>query len=58
MTNRYATVRDDNDDDDPSITAHELIEFDDIPQHTGLLDAQGRRLYRVRERIPFGFVKS
>ncbi len=25
------------------------------PQHTGLLDAHGRPLYRVPERLPMGF---
>lgn len=36
-------------------TVHEA---DDGPIDTGLLDARGVRLYRVREKIPFGFVKG
>lgn len=47
--------------DDPdnglSVTSHEVILQDDDPRPTGLLDADGRQLYRVRHREPFGFVK-
>ena len=36
----------------------QVHEADDSPIDTGLLDARGVRLYRVREKIPFGFVKG
>ncbi len=36
----------------PTVTVY--VE-DDGPERTGLLDAQGRPLYRVRERVPMGF---
>lgn len=35
-----------------------VIIQDDAPIRTGLLNADGVPLYRVRERIPFGFVKG
>jgi len=41
-----------------SITADEVIIQDDDPEPTGLLDADGNELYRVRERIKFGFHKE
>ncbi len=46
-------------DDDPhvsDVSSREVIVADDAPVKTGLLDAQGRPLYRVRERIRIGFV--
>ena len=33
-----------------------VIEADDTPQKTGLLDVTGTPLYRVKERQPIGFV--
>lgn len=36
-------------------TSITVIEEDDRPQDTGLLDADGNRLYRVKERRPIGF---
>lgn len=41
-----------------SMTADECIEEDKDPEWTGLYDANGDELYRVRERIKFGFVKE
>jgi hypothetical protein len=40
-----------------SITADQVIE-QESPEHvdTGLLNAQGVPLYRVHDRLPFGFV--
>lgn len=38
-------------------TANVAIIEDQQPKDTGLLDATGRKLYRVPERVPFGFVK-
>ncbi len=38
--------------DRPTITVHE---DDDEPQDTGLLDACGNPLFRVRDRAPLGF---
>lgn len=38
-------------DEAPTITVLE----DDAPEFTGLLDADGRPIYRVRERIKMGF---
>jgi hypothetical protein len=35
-----------------SITIHEP---EDSPQWTGLYDAHGNELYRVRDRLPMGF---
>jgi hypothetical protein len=32
-----------------------VIDQDNEPQYTGLLDADGNRLFRVRERAPMGF---
>jgi hypothetical protein len=45
-----------DDDGTATATAEEIIEAEEKPQPTGLLDAEGRPLYRVRERIKFGFV--
>ena len=42
-------------DDEVSETARQLIEQEDAPEKTGLLDQHGRPLYRVRESVPFGF---
>lgn len=39
-------------------TTRQVIVEDDVPVQTGLLDQYGDPLYRVRERIPFGFVRS
>lgn len=46
-----------DDDGRISATAEDIILPDDErPQQTGLFDANGTPLYRVRERIKFGFV--
>lgn len=48
-------------DDEPNVedvsTRIVLVE-DDAPIRTGLLDADGVPLYRVRDRFPVGFVKG
>jgi hypothetical protein len=36
----------------PTLTVHQV---DDAPTDTGLLDADGVPLYRVRERVAMGF---
>lgn len=41
-----------------SMTADTVMEAEDAPRPTGLLDADGNPLYSVRERIPFGFQGS
>ena len=35
--------------------AEMVYEKDDRPEKTGLLDQHGTPLFRVRDRIPFGF---
>jgi len=45
------------DDFEGSVTADQVIENDDSDRrNTGLVNAQSIPLYRVRDRIPFGFV--
>ena len=44
-------------DDAPLIPSLTVYEPEDKPEETGLLDANGVKLYRVRERIKMGFVK-
>lgn len=46
------------DGDPPSATADQVIEREgaDWIVHTGLFDANGERIYRVRRKEPFGFV--
>jgi len=39
-----------------SMTADTLVEQEDQPTHSGLFDQFGRPLYRVRDKIRFGFV--
>jgi hypothetical protein len=44
-------------DDEVAATAESiLLPADDRPEETELLDANGNRLYRVKVRLPFGFV--
>lgn len=58
---RYIT-RPKADWDDPPVVADVstriVIIDDDAPVNTGILDASGTPLYRVRDRVPFGFVKG
>ena len=53
VTKRQKAYWDDEDwyPDAPAVTVYE----DDEPQYTGLLDAHGEDLYRVKERAPIGF---
>lgn len=42
-----------------SVTADEVVEpADDAPVRTGLFDQHGNPLYRVRDKLPFGFVMT
>lgn len=42
-----------------AMTDDQVIEADPSPQETGLLDVHGDKIFRVQERLPFGFqVKS
>jgi hypothetical protein len=50
--------RSDWEDGDTHQVGTTVHETDDGPVDTGLLSAAGVRLYRVREKIPFGFVKG
>lgn len=43
---------------DASMTADQIIVEDEEHKPTGLLDANGDKLYRVRDRVKFGFVKE
>lgn len=45
-----------DDNGDVMMTADEIIIEDANPRPTGLLDSRGDEIYRVRDRIPFGFV--
>ncbi len=48
-------------DDDPrleDVSSRQVIVEDDAPVATGLVDASGLPLYRVRQRIAIGFVKA
>jgi hypothetical protein len=42
-------------DDDGAHTVTTIVEATDEPQQTGLLNAQGEPLFRVKDRHPFGF---
>jgi hypothetical protein len=42
-------------DDAPLVRDLTVYEEEDKPQETGLLDARGTKLYRVREKIKMGF---
>jgi hypothetical protein len=42
-------------DDEHSATASEIIVEDQVAQFSGLLDANGERLYRMPDRVTFGF---
>ena len=53
-TTRAAFVVD-HGDDEFSATADQIIVDEDL-QQTGLVDQNGVPLYRVRERVKFGFV--
>lgn len=44
-------------DDAPLIRDLTVYDTEDTPEATGLLDASGTKLYRVRERIKMGFEK-
>ena len=43
--------------EDEPVIARQIIDVDDAPVRTGLLDHTGTPLYRVRETVPFGFRK-
>lgn len=45
-------------DANTSMTAGEVVVVDERPVDTGLLDASGTPLYRVRATVPFGFVPA
>jgi hypothetical protein len=59
VTIRYVTKaeRVDGEDGDVSYTAGTVFERDDAPRDTGLLDANGNRLYRLEQRAPIGFIQ-
>jgi hypothetical protein len=42
-------------DPESAMTASEVIVSENNPQPTGLFDALGRPLYRVRDTVPIGF---
>jgi hypothetical protein len=42
-------------DSDLSATASNVIVEDEMPIDSGLLNADGERLYRVPEKVPLGF---
>lgn len=44
-------------DDAPLLRDITVYDTEDVPEATGLLDASGTKLYRVRERIKMGFEK-
>jgi hypothetical protein len=41
-----------------AVTTREVIVGDEEPVKMGLVDAQGVPIYRVRERLPVGFVRN
>lgn len=45
-----------SDECDPSITAETVIDIESPPVRTGLLDADGRPIWRLPERVPIGFL--
>ena len=45
-------------DGEASVTADQVIVEDDAPVDTGLLDANGNKLWRVVHRLPCGFVSE
>lgn len=47
-----------NEDGTASMTADTILIEDEEYRPSGLLDRDGNKLYRVRERVPFGFVKG
>lgn len=57
MKYRYVTIRPNSkwDEDVPLLPALNVYEPEDKPIETGLLDSNGTKLYRVRERIKMGF---
>ena len=58
MATRYTTLKPrtywDDEDWYPDTKSLQVYE-DDEPHYTGLLDAQGNELVRVRQRQPIGF---
>ena len=38
-----------------TMTADHYVESDSRPEKTGLLNAEGVPLYKVKEKLPFGF---
>lgn len=54
---RGLVVSDDADDAWLATTTMEAITEDDAPQETGLVDEDGRKLYRVSPKIPLGFCR-
>ncbi len=46
---------DDLEDVQPMAAAHTVYERDDAPENTGLLNADGTPLYRVRDRVKMGY---
>lgn len=59
---KYVAIRnrpkasDDWSDQPPVVQATTVYEPDDRPEETGLLDATGTPLYRVRDKIKMGFL--
>ena len=43
-------------DDAPTITGQIIVQEDDSPIDTGLLDAQGAKIFRVRDKLPIGYI--
>ena len=42
-------------DDEPSVTASQVVEPEDVPRATGVLDVRGNMIYAVDNRAPIGF---
>lgn len=58
LIGRRAYYEGEDDYGDPIQTANEVIEDDDDPIDTGLVDHNGYSIYRDRERVEFfGFVQ-
>ncbi len=58
---RYVTIPKADWDEPPhlsEVSSREVIVEDDAPVKTGLLDQTGAPLYRVKDRLPFGFVRG
>jgi len=41
---------------EPATASLDVLVTEDKPEDTGLLDQFGERLYRLRDRVPIGFV--